>query len=65
MFLSFDTELEDHRQCRDPPATSLDSLGAKSHSGKGGFYEGSEGSRLKIQAMNHSLESFLQRAILF
>ena len=27
MFLGFDTELEDHRQCRDPRAASLGSLG--------------------------------------
>jgi hypothetical protein len=38
MFLGFDTELEDHRQCRDPRAASLGSLGTKSHRGKGGFY---------------------------
>ena len=38
MFLGFDTELEDHGQCRDPRAASLGSLGTKAHCGKGGFY---------------------------
>jgi len=29
MFLGFDTELEDHRQCRDPRTASLGSLEAE------------------------------------